>query len=280
MRLSAALVLGLALLAAAGAEEGGELLPNGGFEEGAAGATRIPGWTEVDGLTTFFTTIAGRGRVLLIDTDVNLVEADERWKEMELPTEKRQAARPKGVTREPKYDTVGGTTGAKIFSDYLRVEPLMRYRLRADVKSDGPIVMIFVKGYAEFEGGYRKFYQWYKNVNRPTGEWETFEGTFNPTVKSPKVTHIRVMPYAYWPPGPAWIDNLSVTRVGREEPGAAEVPGGLLPNGDFSRPGLDPWTAEGVAERADLGGEASCGRILPGGALLSPRIPAPAGREL
>jgi hypothetical protein len=247
------------------------LVPNGSFDEGAAGATKVPGWTEVDGLTTFFVDEPGRGRVLEIDTDVNLSEANARWEEMALPASERPKAKPKGPTRPPKYDTVGGTTGAKIYSDHLRVEPGMRYRLRVDVKTDAPTVMIFVKGYARFQGGFRKFYQCYKNIVKPEPGWHTYERTFNPTAKSPKVTHIRVMPYAYWPPGRAWVDRVEITRIGKEKPAGAATPKSILVNGDFEAKGLDPWTTEGSAGRTVRGAEGACGRVDAGGALVSGR---------
>ena len=92
-RLAALLLLPLVALAA---EE--NRLPNGDFDKGAT-ATKIPGWTEVDGLTTFFVREKGRGRILKIDTDVNLADANERWKEMEKPAKERPAARPKNPTK-------------------------------------------------------------------------------------------------------------------------------------------------------------------------------------
>ncbi|MHC4860265.1 MAG: carbohydrate binding domain-containing protein, partial [Planctomycetota bacterium] len=233
--------VGLQVLLFAGEER--NLVGNGAFEEGAPGATKIPGWTEVDGLTTFFVSEQGRGRVLLIDTDVNLSEANARWEEMKLPPAERPAAQPKGPTHEPKYDTVGGTTGAKIYSDYIRVEPGMRYRLKVDVKSDHPTVKIFIKGYAQFEGGFRKFYQCYKNIEKPEPGWHTYERTFNPTLKSKKVTHIRVMPYAYWPPGRAWVDRVEIKRVGIERPEGATRPRSLLANGDFEAKLTKSWRA-------------------------------------
>lgn len=267
-------LLALALLGPAPAgEEERNLVANGGFEEGPPGASKIPGWTEADGLTTFFESEPGRGRVLRIDTDVLLTEADARWEEMALPAEERPPAKPKGPTTPPKYDTVGGTTGAKVYSDYLRVEPGMRYRLTVDVKSDAPAVMIFVKGYARFQGGYRKYYQCYKNIPAPEPGWHTCERTFNPTAKSPEVSHIRVMPYAFWPPGEAWIDDVRVTRVGPEQVEGAVSAESLLPNGGFERPLLAPWTAEGPAARVERGSDGACGRVDAGGALLSGLVP-------
>jgi len=262
-----AIALLAALLLAAGQER--NLLENGGFDEGPSGASEIPGWTEVDGLTTFFPTEPGRGRVLRIDTDVRLAEANARWEEMARPREERPPPKPKGPTVEPKYDTVGGTTGAKIYSDYLRVEPGMRYRLTVDVKSTNPTVKIFVKGYARFQGGWRKFYQCYRNVTDRPADWTTYERTFNPTIRSPKVTHIRVMPYAYWPPGEAWVDDVRITRVGKEEEGPAAEGENVLANGTFEK-GLSPWTKAGPASRVarDDGGWAvrleSGGRIVGG----------------
>ena len=260
------------------AEEERNLVPNGSFGEGAADATKIPGWTEVDGLTTFFVNEPGRGRVLSIDTDVNLSEANARWEEMKLPADERPAAQPKGPTREPKYDTVGGTTGAKIYSDYIRVEPGMRYRLRVDVWSDRPTVKIFVKGYARFEGGFRKFYQCYKNIENPKPGWHTYERTLNPTVKSPRVTHIRVMPYAYWPPGEARVDRVTVTRIGPEKTKGAATPKSLLANGDFEAKDLAPWTVKGGASRVVRGALGACARLDAGGEITSGTVPIESGR--
>ena len=213
----------------------------------------------------------------MIDTDVLLGDANERWTEMEKPAKDRPAAKPKRPTKPPYYDTVGGTTGAKIYSDYIRVEPGMRYRLRVDVKSTGPTVKVFVKGYAKFQGRYRKFYQCYLNVTEATADWKTRERTFNPTAKSPKVTHIRVMPYAYWPVGQAYVDNVRVTRVGRDVKEAAPETN-LLTNGGFEKE-LEPWTAEGDAGRLLRGTEGGAGRVGPGGALISGVVPVKEDRS-
>jgi hypothetical protein len=264
---------------ALGQEAERNLVPNADFDQGAEGAAKIPGWTEVDGLTTFFEQAEGRGRVLRIDTDVNLVEADVRWEEMKLPAADRPAAKPKGATHPPKYDTVGGTTGAKIFSDYLRVEPGMRYRLRVDVKSDAPTVKIFIKGYSEFQGGFRKFYQCYKNIENPEPGWHTYERTFNPTFKSPDVSHIRVMPYAYWPPGNAWVDKVEITRVGPERREGAVSTASLVVNGDFEKRTLTPFTAEGPAVRVERGADGAIVRIDPGGTLFSPTVKVETGKR-
>ena len=275
----AALLVFACVLPAVAAGGDRNLVPNGNFDEGAGKATKIPGWTEVDGLTTFFVGSEGRRRVLMIDTDVNLVEADARWEEMARPKAERPAAKPKGPTKPPKYDTVGGTTGAKVYSDYIRVEPGMRYRLSAWVKSTGTTVMIFVKGYAQHEGGFRKFYQCYENVVFEEPGWHRHERTFNPTAKSPKVTHIRVMPYAYWPAGQAWIDGIEVTRVGPEKRPGAVTGKSLLENGDFEAKEISPWTAEGEAGRFVRGGEGACGRVGAGGSLVSGRVAVLAGKE-
>ena len=70
--LSFLLLLFLSVALSFGQEPERNLVGNGNFDEGAPRATKIPGWTEVDGLTTFFTTTPSRGRVLKIDTDVLL----------------------------------------------------------------------------------------------------------------------------------------------------------------------------------------------------------------
>jgi len=271
-----ALLLLLPLVVATAAER--NLVANGDFEAGPKSGSKLPGWTETDGLTTFFVRDSTRRRMLKIDTDVTLAEADARWKEMEKAAAERPKAKAKGPTKAPYYDTVGGTTGAKVYSDYIRVEPGMRYRIKADVMSTGPTVKIFVKGYAKFQGGFRKYYQCYKNVKPATGTWKTWERTFNPTARSPKVTHIRVMPYAYWPIGQAYIDSLRVERVGPDVAKVAEPGKNLLVNGDFEKK-FASWTAEGDAGLLLRGSEGGAGRIGAGGALVSGVVAVEEERE-
>ena len=87
-----ALLLLLPVLAANAAEQ--NLLANGDFEAGPKSGSKLPGWTETDGLTTFFVRDSARSRMLKIDTDVTIKDANARWKEMEKPAAKRPKAKP------------------------------------------------------------------------------------------------------------------------------------------------------------------------------------------
>jgi hypothetical protein len=198
---------------------------------------------------------------------------------MKLPRDERPPPKPKGETKPPKYDTVGGTTGAKIYSDYIRVEPGTRYRLRVKARTENPEILVFVKGYARFQGGFRKFYQCYKKIHSGETEWKTFERTFHPTLHPPEVTHIRVMPYAYWPPGRAFVDDVEVIRDGKETEGPLAAGTNLLVNGDFEADDLAPFTAKGGVARVVRGSAGACVRIPVGGVIEAPPIEVEEGRS-
>jgi hypothetical protein len=87
------------------------------------------------------------------------------------------------------------------------------------------------------------------------------------------------MPYAYWPPGEAFIDNVEITRVGPEGAPGDSAGENLLPGGDFEKRGLTPFSADGPATRIVRGAQGGCVRIDPGGKLLSPCFPVEAGRR-
>jgi len=200
-----------------GAEEPPALTPssnlvkNGDFEAGKYSPDQ---WEEVNDLTTFWVQREdGEGRCLRFDTDVYAWEYRARREEMKLPREKRPPAKPKTPPVGDKYDTVGGLDGAFLSSDDIEVEPGATYRLRAEVMSRGPEMKLFVKAYGEVKGERRVLWRTSQSYRQPDGKWRTIEHTFVPAQPGKNIRWVRIMPYAFWPCGEAFVDNVVLEKV-------------------------------------------------------------------
>lgn len=197
------------------------LLKNGDFEKG----TEQPeGWERCDRFSTFWVEGGPQpGRCIKIDTDI-LLSQWKQWRE----AFKNGATNPpeKIPTKPPKYDTVAGTHGVHFYSDWIPVKPDSTYRITADVKGPsvlgGPIEFfpkIFVKGYDLFEDEtgkqWREVFRAYLACRTRTNgkQWERFTRLFHPTSTTPRVKRMRVILYAYWPPGVYYFDNIRLTEV-------------------------------------------------------------------
>jgi hypothetical protein len=223
------------LLAAAAAET--NLVVNGTFEKGKDGKPEA--WELPEGLCTFWVDAPqAKGKCLKIDTDVLRDEFLARQKEVEAylakPEKERKPlppAKPKSPTKEPKYDTVAGVEGVRYMSDYIEVAPGQDYRLEVDCRVDGgaKTPKVFVKGYfldpkrpPEFQR--RVKYEKYLNC-AASEKWQTFSTTCSPTGKTPDVKWVRVIIFAYWPPGTYYFDNVKLVPVAAA-PKAPEQPKG------------------------------------------------------
>ena len=194
----------------------GNLVPNGSFERGKGGAPVT--WQRPDGLTSFWVSDPLRkGKCLKIDTDVAKEEYRARQKEM--TKDPVPPAKPKTPTTGDKYDTVAGVEGVSYYSAWIRVTPGQHYRLEADVRTEQgtKTPKIFVKGYLvdpRRPKPHQRRVAYKKYLNCPaTVKWQTFRTTFCPTVRSADVTWLRVMIFAYWPPGIYYFDNVKVVPV-------------------------------------------------------------------
>lgn len=233
--------------------DSGNLMVNGDFE---AGTVTPAAWQTIDGLSTFWVEDPdpARGRILKIDTDILQKQGYEWWARI------REGASPKDAptklpTVPPKYDTLAGLDGVWFWSDPIPVEKGKAYWFTVDVK--GPEILTWLVGYtngpdtrfgadaAAFMGylrdrknpefvtarGHKGFihnYVWKGQMKAGgSGEWTTYSRRakpFRPTESTPAVRFMRVMLYAYWPPGIYCIDNVRVTAVPDPRPGAAETP--------------------------------------------------------
>ena len=210
---------------------------NAGFEKGSA--EHPTGWDRTDGLTTFTKPDPDgiRGRVLMMDTRMEQSQADAWWAKWRAGASPADAPQPI-LAKPPFYSSVGGLHGAHYYSDWHEVKPGMRYRMIAEMKgrSSGMFFpKVFVKGYAEVPPSRREdkpqrreIWRTYMSCRNPEGTWKRYTVTFTIPAEgiqltdgpSLKVKWLRVIPYAYWPPGRFYWDNVRVV----EEPVTAEQP--------------------------------------------------------
>ena len=113
--------------------------------------------------------------------------------------------------------------GLACLSDFIRIEPEVRYRLQFKYKSQGPSLHVFVKGYAMAPGaatGKPEPRECYKRQVPPSGgtdgKWVTVVDDLNPQHPSYPVQFLRINLYAYLSPGVVEFDDVQLRAVGRQ----------------------------------------------------------------
>ncbi len=212
MRTSQAAALALAAVRLAAAGE--NLLPNGSFDAGEHAADR---WERADGLTSFFLSESGRGRIVRLDTLVDRDQALEWAKAFKAdPTLPAPAKRP---IPPDSYGSIGGNEGVMLDSELIDCTPGQDYRLSVDFKGEGK-PFVWIKGFLwhPTRETWTDGYQTRLEPDAPSRtEWRTFSIGFNPTARSPRVRKMKVRLYAYWPNGLYHFDNVRVEAITPEE---------------------------------------------------------------
>lgn len=207
---SLAFVLFLAPLLRAGEN----LIPNGSFDAGEAYAEH---WERANGLTTFFETEPGHGRIVKMDTLVDRDQAMEWSRAFGAdPTLKPPAKKP---IAPDSYASIGGNEGVMLDSELIDCKPGQNYKLTVDFKGDGK-PFVWIKGFLMHpkRNVLVDGYQTRLEPNSPSkAEWRTFSIGFNPTAKSPKIAKMKVRLYSYWPNGIYYFDNVRVEEITPEE---------------------------------------------------------------
>jgi hypothetical protein len=213
---------------------GPELVKNGTFEAGDKGPE---GWQKVDGLTLFW--VAGQsptGKCLKMDTDVYETQWNA-WKKQQKEGAPAQMAPEKIQPTGNRYDTVGGNYGVAYFSDPIPVKPGKSYKVciaYRGLTADIFFPKLFIRGYADIKGDQRAVYDAYLALRCQTQgkEWENNLRIITiPTDTPSPVEFVRLMLYAYWPPGQYYFDNVSMKEAAPAEGAkaagapAADVPG-------------------------------------------------------
>ena len=130
------------------------------------------------------------------------------------------------------------------YSDYIPVEQGAAYVVSMDMKSEGPAIIIWTKGYTSYAGEWRNSYKYQKRFYpEKGGQWEHFQTEpFVPRNPSVKVEKVRIMLYAYLSPGNAYYDHVDLRKV--------EITKGETRKGDFEDPTRSPegWKLKKVVE--------------------------------
>ena len=190
------------------------LVKNGTFDEGEATASH---WEPANGLTTFFETEEGRGRMVKMDT---LVEREQAmaWAQafQADPTLKPPAKTPIAPT---SYGSIGGNEGVMLDSEFIDCKPGQDYKLTADFKGAGK-PFVWIKGFL-WHPTRKAWADGYQTRLEPGSvsktEWRTFSIGFNPTAKSQRIQKFKIRLYAYWPNGLYFFDNVRVEEITPEE---------------------------------------------------------------
>jgi hypothetical protein len=186
------------------------LLPNGGFEKAdAANAAKPAGWDMPDGLgVQWLAEAPGSNRLIRMNTAVS---------EKDFVASCRAAELEKWAFPNPGGDPMAATYGLSYYSDSLPVRTGQAYRLRFRYRGASGGAKVWVRGYGLLRGEERRRYDTIVNCRTPGTNWTDFSQCFHPTRRTPGVTSLRVMLYAYWPPGVYEFDAVSLAPVSDEE---------------------------------------------------------------
>ncbi|MDD5677416.1 MAG: hypothetical protein PHW60_05400 [Kiritimatiellae bacterium] len=186
------------------------IIKNGDFEQAdAQDPTRPEGWNKPDGLGVQWvkapegTNRIARGKAIRINTAISEKAMVAQWQgagisEWNIP--------------KPGDGPVAAAYGLSFYSDALPVVSGRVYRLVFDSRGSGG-AKVWVRGYGIWEGEKRR--RWEVIINCPASpdQWTEISRDFNPTRRTPEVTEMKVMLYAYWPPGVYWFDNVRLIPI-------------------------------------------------------------------
>ncbi len=187
------------------------LLPNGGFEEpDATNAAKPAGWDVLDGLGVRWEaeTNGPANRFIRMNTAVT---------ERDYVSSCRAAGLDKWVFPNAANDPIAATYGLSYYSDFIPVATGQAYRLRFRYRGASGGGKVWVRGYGLIQDVERRRYDTVVNCRTGGTGWTAFSQCFHPTTHTPSVTRMRVMLYAYWPPGVYAFDEVSVTPVSEAE---------------------------------------------------------------
>lgn len=196
------------------------ILTNGDFEKADVRAPAQPaGWQRPDGLGIQWAngpSDAGGnspGKAIRMNTAVSEKAMMAQW----------QAA---GISEwnipKPTDEPVAGSYGLSFYSDALPVVSGRVYRLMFNFRGGGG-AKVWVRGYRIWHGEKRRHWEVIVNCPASPNQWTEISQDFNPTRRTPEVTEMKVMLYAYWPPGVYWFDNVRLIPIGNVETNAAQA---------------------------------------------------------
>ena len=195
------------------------LLPNGDLEKADAKDSSKPlNWDRPDGRGVQWVDSGDKshGKAIRMDTAITEKAFVEQCKKVGLE---------KWAFPNPAGNAIAETYGLSLYSDAIALQKGQAYRVSFDFKGKGGGGKLWVRCYGERESEKVRMYETVVTCEGKTNEWKHFSQVFFPTKFRPAVTEMRVMLFAYYPPGVYWFDNITIEPVseevyGREKQGA------------------------------------------------------------
>jgi hypothetical protein len=191
--------------------EAASLLPNGGFEQPDPTNSAKPfGWDLFDGLGVKWEAESADNpnRVIRMNTAVS---------EKDYVASCRRRGLEKWVFPNATNDSIAGTYGLSYYSDSIPVSTGIAYRITFRYKGASGGAKAWIRGYGLIRGEERRRFDTIVNCRTSSDGWNTLTQCFHPTRMTPTVTRMRVMLFAYWPPGVYEFDDVRITPVSVEE---------------------------------------------------------------
>jgi len=193
-------------------ESPAQFVRNGDFEMADEKApTKPSGWFQPDGLGVQWTNdpdATAHGKCIRLNTAISEKAMVERWQQIGL-TNFWDVPKPEG-------NAIAETYGLSYYSDAIPVKSNQAYRITFDFKGKGG-GKVWVRCYGLYEGEMRRRYEKVIACASRGNEWVTQSAVFHPTRERPQVSEMKVMLYAYYPPGVYWFDNIRITPISPEE---------------------------------------------------------------
>ncbi len=192
------------------------LVANGSFETAdPANGSKPLAWELPDGLGVRWETAPdGDGLAIRMDTSVSETAMVESWRKAGL-------AETWNIP-EPAQNAIAETYGLSYYSDSFPVVSGKTYRVSCRLRG-GVGTKVWVRGYGMFRGKMRRRYEAVLHGETSADTWTTNSLVFHPTRHRPDVTEVKVMLYAYYPPGVEWFDDIAVEEIEDSETGDSPV---------------------------------------------------------
>jgi hypothetical protein len=212
MAARAVVLAALALLAVGhGAES---IIPNGDFAKADPKEPRKPlGWQLPDGVGAQWVDLDG-GKAIRLDTALSEQAMNEAW---------TKAGITDFLIPKPATDPIAATYGLSFYCDPVPVEPGRAYRASCEFHGDPGGTKLWVRGFGELKGEQRRLWESVLPGNAESakdlgGGWRSVSQIVHPTKRKADVTTVRVMLYAYWPPGVYAFRAIRLEPVDEPEP--------------------------------------------------------------
>lgn len=185
-----------------------EVEVNGDFEKSDPAHPDKPlHWERMDGLAARWTDapiMAGEpphGKAIRLDTSLTEEAAVASY---------AKAGLTQWVFPKPKTNAIAETYGVSLYSESIPVVPGKTYRVTFDYFAEkGTAGKLWLRGYAPVNGQMKRSYEGTVDTGSGKG-WQHISGVFHPTKHTPNVTEMKIMLFAFYPPGVVWFDNIHV----------------------------------------------------------------------